>query len=334
MQSSLVIYTRHNVMKIQRSFADIGFCRSKLTKRQKFLDEMDKVMPWERMIALIEPHYHKTGNGRRPSDLEVMLRIHFLQQWFNLSDPAMEDEIHDSSAIRQFLSLDPFNDTVPDESTILRFRHLLERHDLASKLLESVNADLMDKGLLLRGGTIVDATLIAAPSSTKNKKRKRDPEMSSTKKGNQWHFGMKLHIGVDAQSGLVHTAGATTAKVHDSKVFDELIREDDAAVFGDKGYVNNKLKRSARKNGIYWGVLDKARPKVKLSVSQKRRNHKLASIRAKVEHPFRVIKCQFGYRKTRYRGIVKNGQPLFALLLSANLYAVRHKIMGLQKSCA
>lgn len=320
-------------MAKQRSFADIGFRRKKLTKRQKFLTEMDQVVPWTRLLAVIEPHYHRGGSGRSPMNLETMLRIHFLQQWFNLSDPAMEDEIYESASIRRFLGLDPLTDTVPDESTILRFRHLLEQHGLAGKLFESVNADLMAKGLLLRGGTIVDATLIAAPSSTKNRDRKRDPEMSSTKKGNDWHFGMKLHIGVDVQSGLAHTAGATTAKVHDSAVLGNLLREDDQAVFGDKGYVNNKLKQSARRHGIYWGILDKPRPKHQLSASQKRHNKKLASIRAKVEHPFRVIKQQFGYRKTRYRGIDKNGQQLFALLLSANLYLARRKIMSLQPSC-
>ncbi len=316
-------------MSHQRSFADIGFRKQKLTKRQKFLNEMDEVVPWSQLMAIIEPHYPKAGNGTQPKPLELMLRIHFLQQWFSLSDPGMEDEIYDSASIRRFLSIDPLTDTVPDESTILRFRHLLEKHQLAGKLFESVNGDLVDKGLLLRGGTIVDATLIAAPSSTKNKAKKRDPEMSSTKKGNNWYFGMKLHIGVDAHSGLAHTAGATTAKVHDSAVMGDLLREDDKAVFGDKGYINNKLKKSARQHGVYWGVLDKPRPRHKLSASQKRRNKKLASIRAKVEHPFRVIKQQFGYRKTRYRGIYKNGQQLFALLLSANLYMARRKIMAL-----
>lgn len=316
-------------MSKQRSFADLEFRRQKLTRRQKFLNEMDQVVPWDRLVAVIEPHYPIAGNGTKPKELGLMLRIHFLQQWFDLSDPGMEDEIYESASIRRFLGIDPFTDTVPDESTILRFRHLLEKHGLAGKLFESVNADLEDKGLLLKGGTIVDASLIKAPSSTRNRDKKRDPEMSSTKKGNDWHFGMKVHIGVDARSGLVHTAGATTAKVHDSKVMGNLIREDDKAVFGDKGYVNNKLKKSARKHGIYWGVLDKPRPKHKLSSSQKQRNKKLASIRAKVEHPFRVIKRQFGYQRTRYRGIYKNGQQLFTLLLSANLYQARRKIMAL-----
>jgi transposase, IS5 family len=209
----------------------------------------------------------------------------------------------------------------------LKFRHLLEKHQLTDALFVEIKAYLQDQGLLLAGGSIVDATIIHAPSSTKNQDKQRDPEMSSTKKGNTWHFGMKAHISVDAKSGLVHTVGVTTARTHDAKVIDQLIREDDEAIFGDKGYVNEKLKAAARQAGVYWAVLEKAKPKKKLSSSQRKRNKKHASVRAKVEHVFRIVKCQFGYRKTRYRGIEKNGAQVFSLMALANLYQVRGKLL-------
>jgi transposase, IS5 family len=203
----------------------------------------------------------------------------------------------------------------------------LEKHQLTDALFVEIKAYLQDQGLLLAGGSIVDATIIHAPSSTKNQDKQRDPEMSSTKKGNTWHFGMKAHISVDAKSGLVHTVGVTTARTHDAKVIDQLIREDDEAIFGDKGYVNEKLKAAARQAGVYWAVLEKAKPKKKLSSSQRKRNKKHASVRAKVEHVFRIVKCQFGYRKTRYRGIEKNGAQVFSLMALANLYQVRGKLL-------
>ena len=231
--------------------------------------------------------------------------------------------------MRAFAGLELGRDAIPDETTILNFRHLLEAHDLTKAIFEAVSAHLEDKGALLRGGTIMDATLIAASPSTKNKDGKRDPEMSQSKKGNQWYFGMKTHIGVDARSGLVHTAGVTTGKVHDAKVMDNLIREDDRAVFADKGYVNEKKKRAARRAGVYWAVKEKPKSRRRLSSSQKRRNRRHGAIRAKVEHVFRVLKCQFGYRKVRYRGIEKNGAQVFALLALANLFLARRRL-----SCA
>jgi IS5 family transposase len=290
---------------------------------------MDAVVPWATLLGLIEPHYPKAGNGRRPYPLEVMLRIYFLQQWYQLSDPGAEEALYDIQSMRAFAGLELGRDAIPDETTILNFRHLLEAHDLTKAIFEAVSAHLEDKGALLRGGTIMDATLIAASPSTKNKDGKRDPEMSQSKKGNQWYFGMKTHIGVDARSGLVHTAGVTTGKVHDAKVMDNLIREDDRAVFADKGYVNEKKKRAARRAGVYWAVKEKPKSRRRLSSSQKRRNRRHGAIRAKVEHVFRVLKCQFGYRKVRYRGIEKNGAQVFALLALANLFLARRRL-----SCA
>jgi len=314
----------------QLSFATLDHRhKKKQTKRERFLGEMDAVVPWATLLGLIEPHYPKAGNGRRPYPLEVMLRIYFLQQWYQLSDPGAEEALYDIQSMRAFAGLELGRDAIPDETTILNFRHLLEAHDLTKAIFEAVSAHLEDKGALLRGGTIMDATLIAASPSTKNKDGKRDPEMSQSKKGNQWYFGMKTHIGVDARSGLVHTAGVTTGKVHDAKVMDNLIREDDRAVFADKGYVNEKKKRAARRAGVHWAVKEKPKSRRRLSSSQKRRNRRHGAIRAKVEHVFRVLKCQFGYRKVRYRGIEKNGAQVFALLALANLFLARRRL-----SCA
>ena len=314
----------------QLSFATLDHRnKKKQTKRERFLAEMDAVVPWAALLGLIEPHYPKAGNGRRPYPLAVMLRIYFLQQWYQLSDPGAEEALYDIQSMRAFAGLELGHDSIPDETTILNFRHLLEAHDLTKAIFEAVSAHLEDKGALLRGGTIMDATLIAASPSTKNKEQRRDPEMSQSKKGNQWYFGMKAHIGVDARSGLVHTAGVTTGKVHDAKVMDNLIREDDRAVFADKGYVNEKKKRAARAAGVFWAVKEKPKAGRSLSSSQKKRNRRHGAIRAKVEHVFRVLKCQFGYRKVRYRGIAKNGAQVFVLLALANLFLARRQL-----SCA
>ena len=313
----------------QLSFASLDFAaKKKVTKRDVFLAEMAAVVPWGALVALIEPHYPKVGpqGGRRPFPLAVMLRIYCLQQWYALSDPGAEEALYDICSMRAFAGLELGRDAIPDETTILNFRHLLERHDLTKAVFAAVAGHLEARGALLRGGTIVDATLIAASPSTKNKAGKRDPEMTQSKKGNQWYFGMKAHVGVDVQSGLVHTAGVTTGSVHDAKVMDNLVREDDRAVFGDKGYVNEHKKRAARAAGVLWAVKDQRKPGRKLSASQKKRNKKHGAIRAKVEHVFRVLKCQFGYRRARYRGIAKNGAHVFALLALANLYLARRKL--------
>ena len=311
----------------QLSFATLDHRnKKKQTKRERFLAEMDAVVPWATLLDLIEPHYPKAGNGRRPYPMVVMLRIYFLQQWYQLSDPGAEEALYDIQSMRAFAGLELGRDAIPDETTILNFRHLLEAHDLTKAIFEAVSTHLEDKGALLRGGTIMDATLIAASPSTKNKDGRRDPEMSQSKKGNQWYFGMKAHIGVDARSGLVHTAGVTTGKVHDAKVMDELIREDDRAVYGDKGYANDTKRQLAEIAGVLWAVKEKAKPGRELSSAQRRRNRKFGKVRAKVEHVFRVLKCQFGYRKVRYRGIAKNGAQVFALLALANLFLARRQL--------
>ena len=313
----------------QLSFASLDYAaKKKRTKRDVFLGEMSAVVPWGILERLIEPHYPKMGpqGGRRPFPLAVMLRIYCLQQWYNLSDPGAEEALYDIQSMRAFAGLDLGRDAIPDETTILNFRHLLERHDLTKAIFEGVAAHLAAKGELLRGGTIVDATLIAASPSTKNKEQRRDPEMTSSKKGNQWFFGMKAHIGVDAESGLVHTAGVTTGKVHDAKVMANLIREDDTAVYGDKGYASDEKKRAAEEAGVLWAVKEKTKPGCDLTKHQRARNRRFGKVRAKVEHVFRVLKCQFGYRRVRYRGIAKNGAQVFALLALANLYLVRSRL--------
>jgi IS5 family transposase len=228
--------------------------------------------------------------------------------------------------MRAFAGRELGQDAIPDETTILNFRHLLENRNLTKALFEVVKCYLEERSLLMRGGTIMDAALIAASPSTKNRDGKRDPDMSQSKKGNQWYFGMKAHIGVDARSGLVHTMKATTGKDHDAKLTDDLIRPDDKAVFGDKGYVSDKRKRAARADGICWAVKDKRKPGRKLSASQKKRNRKHGSVRAKVEHVFRVIKCQFGYRKVRYRGLAKNEAQLLTLTALANIFLARKRL--------
>jgi IS5 family transposase len=316
-------------MRDQLSFASLDFAgKKKRTKRDVFLSEMATVVPWVALEGLIEPHYPKVGpqGGRRAFPLSTMLRIYCLQQWYSLSDPGAEEALYDIQSMRAFAGLELGRDNIPDETTILNFRHLLERHELTKAIFAAVAEHLSTKGELLRGGSIVDATLIAASPSTKNKEQKRDPEMTSSKKGNQWYFGMKAHVGVDAKSGLVHTAGVTTGKVHDAKVMDNLIREDDTAVYGDKGYASDAKKRAAEDAGVLWAVKERAKPGRHLTQRQRARNRRFGKVRAKVEHVFRVLKCQFGYRKVRYRGIAKNGAQVFALLALANLYLVRSRL--------
>jgi IS5 family transposase len=313
----------------QLSFASLDFAsKKKRTKRDVFLAEMAAVVPWSVLEAVIEPRYPKAGahGGRRPFPVAVMLRIYCLQQWYNLSDPGAEEALYDIQSMRAFCHLELGQDPIPDETTILNFRHLLETHALTKAVFEAVAEHLEARGALLRGGTIVDATLIAASPSTKNAAGKRDCEMRSSKKGNQWYFGMKAHVGVDARSGLVHTAGVTSGSVHDAKVMDRLIRADDTAVYGDKGYASGAKKCAAAAAGVLWAVKEKARPGGKLTARQRARNHRFGKVRAKVEHVFRVMKCQFGYRKVRYRGLAKNGAQVFSLLALANLYLARRTL--------
>jgi len=314
----------------QSTFASLAFeHKKKQTRRERFLSEMEAVIPWPELLRVIEPHYPKSGRrGRPPMPLETMLRIYFMQQWYALSDPGMEDALLEIESMRRFARLELSVDALPDETTILNFRHLLERHELSKLMLQTINESLQSRGCLLKGGTMVDATLIHASPSTKNRDQQRDPEMHQTKKGNQWFFGMKVHVGADAQSGLVHTVGVTPANVADVSALPHLLREEDRAVFGDKGYVSNALKRAARRAGVFWGVSLKARPKEPLSKAHKRFNRRMSSIRARVEHVFRVMKCQFGYRKVRYTGIAKNAVQVFSLIGLANLYLARRKLLA------
>ena len=315
---------------------DLGLdLTSRKTRKAQFLDEMNRVVPWGALLALIAPHAPRKDKGRPPFGIEAMLRIHFLQQWFGLSDVAMEEALFDVPLYRQFAGLGGMN-RLPDRVSILRFRHLLERHDLAPQMLQTVNATLAAQGLLLKEGTAIDATLIAAPSSTKNSTGTRDPEMHQTKKGNQWHFGMKAHIGVDADSGLVHTVRCTSGNVGDVVEGNSLLHGQEVQVFGDAGY-QGADKRADAPNDVPWHVamgpakrkaLDKEHSAVDALVDQLERVK--AQIRAKVEHPFRVIKRQFGYTKVRYRGLKKNTLQIVTLFALSNLWMARHQLMQQQ----
>ena len=304
--------------------------KKKVTRREQFLAEMDAVVPWGRLQALIEPHYPKVGpkGGRPPMPLETMLRIYFLQNWYALSDPMAEETLYDSEAMRRFAGIELGDDRIPDETTILNFRHLLERYGLTEAIFADVNAHLADKGITLRSGTLVDATIIDAPSSTKNQAKARDPEMSSTKKGNDWYFGMKAHVGVDVDSGAVHSLEVTTAKVHDSRVWDELLHGEEKSVWADKGYISAAREAAFSKEGKVWGVMRKAPKGGQLDPIDEEINRIIAKVRAKVEHPFRVIKRQFGHVKTRYRGLAKNRAHLFTLFALGNLFLVRRRLMA------
>jgi IS5 family transposase len=316
----------------QLGLGDHGFAKGrKTTRRERFLNEMDAVVPWARLVALIAPHYPTEGRrGRPPMPLETMLRIHFMQLWFSYSDPAMEEALHDMPLLRRFAGLSVGEDAIPDETTILNFRHLLERHQLAVQMLDEVNSLLKAKGLLLQRGTTVDATLIAAPPSTKNRERKRDPEMSSTKKGNQWYFGMKCHIGADSASGLVHTVVGTAAKVADVRVVDDLLHGEETEVFGDKAYTTGERNLSASDpaKGPIWGFPYKRPKGGELPEWKQEINQHLASLRARVEHPFRVVKRQFGFTKVRYRGLMKNTAHLTTMFALANLYTARRPLLA------
>ena len=313
----------------QLSFLSIGIGKKTL-RCERFLREMDEVIPWTELCGLIRPYYSDGKKGRPPMGLELMLRIYFLQQWFNLSDPQAEESIYDRNSFQRFLGLDLLSGKVPDETTILNFRHLLERHNLGQELFMCINEMLENKGLLLKEGTIVDATIIHAPKSTKNADKKRDPEMSSTRKHNQFYFGMKAHIGTQSRGKpLVHSVTVSTAKDHDKKHMDKVLHGQEQVICGDKGYIDREDKRRARKRGVSYLVMDKiarGRCGVKsksLSIRKTKKNKKIASLRAKVEHVFQIIKCQWGYKKTRYRGLKKNEHQIVTLVSLANLYMVR-----------
>jgi IS5 family transposase len=308
----------------------------KRTRKEVFLDEMNRVVPWAALVALIQPHArgaHQALGGRPPFPIETMLRIHCLQLWWNLSDPAMEEELHERPLYRRFVGLEGAA-RMPDETTILRFRHLLEKHELAPQVLGTINAGLAQHGLMLKTGTVVDATIIAAPSSTKNKTGERDPEMHQTKKGNQWHFGMKAHIGVDAESGLVHTVIGTAANVSDVTQAGSLLHGDEQVAFGDAGYQGVHKRPEAA--GPDWfvamrpGLRRKLNPFIEPEFKAEQLEKAKASVRAKVEHPFRVVKQQFGYAKARYRGLAKNTARLTMLFALSNLWMARRRVLAAQ----
>ena len=318
---------------MQLTFGDAeGLGKRKQTRREIFLAEMEQVVPWQQLLGLVAPHYPVSGRpGRQPYALATMLRIHLLQQWYALSDPAMEEALHEIPTLRRFAQLGGL-DNVPDETTILNFRRLLETHGLAARMLEAVNAHLARKGQSLRSGTIVDATLIAAPSSTKNADHARDPEMRQTKKGNQWYFGMKAHIGVDEFSGLVHHVHCTAANVADVTVTHALLHGKEDSVFGDSGYTGADKREElqdceaaffiAAKRSVLQAIGNKRE-----RAREQRWEHFKASVRAKVEHPFRVIKRQFGYTKVRHRGLAKNTAQVLTLFALSNLWMKRKQLL-------
>ncbi|MBP6900623.1 MAG: IS5 family transposase [Burkholderiaceae bacterium] len=308
----------------------------KKTRKEVFLDEMNQVVPWATLVSLIQPHArgaHQALGGRPPFPIETMLRIHCLQLCWNLSDPAMEEELHERPLYRRFAGLEGAA-RMPDETTILRFRHLLERHQLTPQLLGAINAGLAQQGLMLKTGTVVDATIIAAPSSTKNQDGERDPEMHQTKKGQQWHFGMKAHIGVDAESGLVHTVIGTAANVNDVTQAAALLHGQEDVVFADAGYRGVGKREETRDLKVDWHIA--MRPGQRRALDLTRAVDRLldkveqlkASVRAKVEHPFRVVKQQFGYAKLRYRGLAKNTARLTMLFALSNLWMARRQLLG------
>ncbi len=316
----------------QMSFGDAEYAaKRKKTRRELFLEEMELVVPWKSLLDLIEPLYPMAGNGRRPYPLEKMLRVHLMQNWFGLSDPAMEEALYEITPMRAFARLSATG-PIPDETTILNFRHLLEKYELAPEILRRVNAHLTRKGLMLKRGSIVDATIIAAPSSTKNATGERDPEMHQTKKGNQWHFGMKAHIGVDAESGLVHTVLTTPAHESDVAQIDDLLHGKEEVVYGDSGYTGAQ-HHIRRKNLRLEIALKPSRIKTLKDRHEKRatekREHQKASIRAKVEHPFRVIKRQFGLMKVRFRGLAKNTAHVITLFALSNLWMTRRRLLAM-----
>jgi IS5 family transposase len=305
---------------------------TKRTRKREFLEEMERVVPWTALVQVVEPYYPRAKTGRPPFRIETMLRIHYLQQWFALSDPAMEEALHDMPVFREFAKLGDGVERLPDETTILRFRHLLEKHDLATDMLRVVNDILQAKGLTMKKGTVVDATLIAAPSSTKNAAGERDPEMHQTKKGNQWYFGMKAHIGVDAHSGLVHSVVGTAAHVNDVTQAGALLHGHEEVAFGDAGYQGVHKRSEAA--GPTWhvamrpGLRRKLNPFIEPEFIAEQAEKFKASVRAKVEHPFRVLKRQFGYTKVRYRGLAKNTAQIVTLFALSNLWMARRRLMG------
>jgi IS5 family transposase len=318
----------------QQSLADGSFEKyRKKTRKEVFLDDMDQIIPWQELTAAIEPFYPKPkGAGRRPKGAERMLRIHFLQHWFELSDPGAEEALYDSRAMRKFVGIDLGQEPVPDETTICKFRHLMERHNLGDELFRLVNVYLEENGMKLSRGTIVDASIISAPSSTKNKAKSRDPEMHQTRKGKQWYFGMKAHLGVDSRSKLIHSVVATAANVHDSQVLDDLLHGEETRVWGDSAYSGQQavLREYAPKAKDF--TQKKGSRYRSLSPDERARNRTKSKVRSKVEHVFHVMKRQFGYRKVRYRGLDKNAHHLFIKCALVNLVLSKRRLLRLSQA--
>jgi IS5 family transposase len=301
-----------------------------MTRRAAFLAEMDRVVPWNELCALIEPVYPKAGDGRPPIELELMLRVYFLQQWFNLSDPAVEEALYDVASMRAFAGVDLGRQAAPDETTVCRFRHLLERHDLGKKIFAQVGRHLQAKGWKVSNGTIVDATIISAPSSTKNASGERDPEMHQTRKGKDWFFGMKAHIGVDRKSKLIHSVVATPANVADGNLMGELLHGAETHVWGDAAYAGRTERIRAKAPNAKDFTQRRGRGYRYLTEYDRFINRARSRIRARVEHSIGVFKRVFGFAKVRYRGIAKNANRLFVTCALANLFMVRHRLLRLQ----
>jgi transposase, IS5 family len=314
----------------QRTLAMMtGFERyTKKTRRAIFLEEMEQVVPWAKLCGLIEPHYPKPGNGRRPKELEKMLRIYFLQQWFNLADPAVEEALYDSASLRQFAGIDLGGEPVPDETTVCKFRHLLEEHHLGEEILGTVNLHLQAKGVRITTGTIVDATIIHAPSSTKNRDQSRDPEMHQTRKGKQWYFGMKAHVGVDSKTKIIHTAVATAANVSDVAILPDLLHGEERRVWGDGAYQGQTevIREGAPRAQDYTQRRCRYKGQIVDEVAWAK-NRTKSKVRAKVEHVFQVMKLKFGFVKVRYRGLKKNAHRLFVTCALVNLFVSRNKLL-------
>jgi transposase, IS5 family len=303
----------------------------KVTRREQFLADMQRVVPWEALVALIEPVYPKPiGAGRPPIELVTMLRIYFLQQWYDLSDPGVEEALYDSVLMRRFVGIDLGAEAVPDETTICKFRHLLEAHHLGDQMFVAVNEHLAKSGLKVSRGTMVDATIISAPSSTKNRDKVRDGEMRQTKKGNQWHFGMKAHIGADTKTKLIHSVVASAANVHDSTVLPDLLHGEETRVYGDKAYAGQGTTIKANAKNANDFTHRKAYRHRALSQAEEQANHHKSKVRSKVEHIFFVIKRQFKFVKVRYRGLAKNAHRLFVLCGLTNLFIARRHLLRLQ----
>jgi transposase, IS5 family len=315
----------------QLTFGDADFVnKGKTTRKERFLGEMEQVVPWASLQRLIEPFYSEGIEGRRPYPLATMLRIHLMQNWFALSDPGMEDALHDMPALRQFAKLSSLA-PVPDETTILNFRHLIEKNELAPEILAGVNRHLSRKGLMVKRGTMVDATIIEAPTSTKNADGERDPEMHQTKKGNEWYFGMKAHIGADVESGLVHTVVTTAANESDVAQIEDLLHGEEELVHGDAGYLGAE-DYVARHKRIAWRIARRRSTVQKIRRARERakamrEETKKAQVRARVEHPFRIVKCVFGYVKVRFKGLAKNTAQVITLFALANLYLARKHLL-------